>query len=459
MATSESTRPQSSWNDEGFDDEDELDADLYVKGGKRCSNETASGTTVVLERMPSMDHSGADSDVVNNTPKLQEAEVAAFDEQFRLDPAAVLSSQSFRAVSTSPKKKKSSWFGTRRTPTSPSPTPTSPTSPSPTPTSPKSPMSTGSQSSFEGMRSIISKGSYSSNYMGKHDKKTFIARGKFSQVYRCNRKSDCKEVAVKVVDKRRITKKQLQEISQEAAVCRMIESTSCEYVVQLIDYYPERKKNFFVFEMMSGGELFDEIISREEGISESEASTWFKQLLLAVKACHSIDIIHRDLKLENLLLTKDKVLKLGDFGLAALVDNDSKCTGVVGSPIYVAPEVIKEEPYGKAIDMWSCGVILYVILSGTMPFQGDNNDEIFAKIKSGVVAFPTEDFSGVSEQAIALIKLMLQLNPDERITAEDALQHQWLSGKAPKLRRKGSVMSMKRQRNSIRPKSEYIPKF
>lgn len=423
--------------------------DDYVEGGQRHPSTNGS---VALARLSSIDHfTSSMTDPGVEKQKLQEAEVAAFDKQFSENPHDVLTSASFRVKSISaqdaleiqPKKEfrkngfsssdKESPGGDERVKIVKPPIVLQP------------------------QRPIITKGTYKKLFIGKHDKKTFIARGKFAQVYRCNRKTDLKEVAVKVIDKRRITKKQLQEISQEAAVCRMIETTGCVNVVHLIDYFPERKKNYFVFEMMTGGELFDEIISREDGISENEASVWFKQLLTAIEACHMIGIVHRDLKLENLLLTKDKVLKLGDFGLAALVDDkEDKKMGVVGSPIYVAPEVIKEEPYGKPVDIWGAGIILYMLLSGTMPFQGDTNEETFAAIKIGKFEFPAENFGGVSAMAIEFVKALLVYDPKKRPTASEALENDWLLGKASKLRRKGSVMSMRKKRNSIRPTSQYV---
>jgi len=179
-----------------------------------------------------------------------------------------------------------------------------------------------------------------------------------------------------------------------------------------------------VLEVAEGGELFDYIVERGN-FTEEEACRIFKQLLEGVIYIHKCDVVHRDLKPENLLLSMDKThLKVSDFGLAAECIGDScELTQCCGSPSYVAPEVLEGTPYGKRVDSWSAGVILYILLSGYQPF-GSSKD-----IVNGRYAFPDRDWSTVSNQAIDLIRKLLTVDASQRITLEEVQQHPWITGK------------------------------
>lgn len=337
---------------------------------------------------------------------------------------------------------------------SPSPTSHNPVSPSPAsrPVINKPAFASSPPKKPIKLEDAISPGKYKDKYTGKLDKKSFLGKGKFSQVYLCTRKkSQGQQYAVKVIDKKGLTKKQLEEIKKEAAICQLLDN---EYVMKIYDYYNEKKKNSLVFEIINGGELFDYIIAQDDGISEQQSSTWFKQLLQALDYCHNKGVMHRDVKLENLMLTGENSvtpnsIKLVDFGLASLVPERRQALGVVGSANYMAPEVAKNEPYSKDIDLWSSGVVLYILLSGTMPFLGNDQAETLEIVKRGKFSFPNEDFGGVTSNAKELVSLLMMYNPEERLLLKDALAHAWM-GDAPTIKRRGSVMSLRKSKSTRR---------
>ncbi|CAM9642609.1 unnamed protein product [Phaeothamnion confervicola] len=185
-------------------------------------------------------------------------------------------------------------------------------------------------------------------------------------------------------------------------------------------------------EQMKGGELFDRIVQKQF-YNEKDARDVLKVLLEAVKYCHDRNIAHRDLKPENLLLVSaddDSLIKVADFGFARPVDSGGLRTQC-GTPGYVAPEILKGESYGLQVDMWSIGVIMYILLGGYPPFHDDNQAtqaKLYQKIKKGKVVFHEQYWGQVSDDAKDLIRKMLTLAPPDRITAADALRHPWLAG-------------------------------
>jgi calcium-dependent protein kinase len=189
-----------------------------------------------------------------------------------------------------------------------------------------------------------------------------------------------------------------------------------------------------VQELCTGGELFDRIIARGH-YSENDAAILVRKILLAVKHCHDRDICHRDLKPENFLFqTKDEdaELKVIDFGLSRMDDGLSAgvMTTRVGTPYYIAPEVLGRH-YDKSCDLWSIGVITYILLCGYPPFYGDTDPEIFASVRAGRYDFDSPEWTYVSNEAKDFISNLLLLKPSQRLTAEEALRHPWLSGAAP----------------------------
>ncbi|KOC70015.1 Calcium/calmodulin-dependent protein kinase type II subunit beta [Habropoda laboriosa] len=180
---------------------------------------------------------------------------------------------------------------------------------------------------------------------------------------------------------------------------------------------------------VTGGELFEDIVAREF-YSEADASHCIQQILESVHHCHHNGVVHRDLKPENLLLAskaKGAVVKLADFGLAIEVQGEIQAWfGFAGTPGYLSPEVLKKEPYGKPVDIWACGVILYILLVGYPPFWDEDQHRLYALIKAGSYDYPSPEWDTVTPEAKNLINQMLTVNPSKRITASEALKHPWI---------------------------------
>eukprot|EP01127_Copromyxa_protea_P017740 TRINITY_DN5451_c0_g1_i3.p1 TRINITY_DN5451_c0_g1~~TRINITY_DN5451_c0_g1_i3.p1 ORF type:complete len:556 (-),score=102.81 TRINITY_DN5451_c0_g1_i3:123-1790(-) len=256
---------------------------------------------------------------------------------------------------------------------------------------------------------------------------TPIGVGAFSQVFRAVNKDTGEEVAIKVIEKLEeededdadLRAKFLQEIS----VMRQIHH---EYVVKLIEFSENADTYFVVMEMMGGDELFTQIIEREQ-YPEDEASVLICQVLNALKYLHEKQIVHRDLKPENLLFSDKtyKTLKLADFGESTIIENQSLNT-YCGTPDYMAPEIIKGLSYSTEVDMWSLGVISYVIMAGFPPFDGENDAEVLASIVSVNYSFPSPEWDDYSEEAKDFIKCLLIEDTKARMTAKQALDHPFI---------------------------------
>ncbi|KFQ08993.1 Calcium/calmodulin-dependent protein kinase type II subunit beta, partial [Leptosomus discolor] len=199
------------------------------------------------------------------------------------------------------------------------------------------------------------------------------------------------------------------------------------------DSISEEGHHYLIFDLVTGGELFEDIVAREY-YSEADASHCIQQILEAVLHCHQMGVVHRDLKPENLLLAsklKGAAVKLADFGLAIEVEGDQQAWfGFAGTPGYLSPEVLRKDPYGKAVDLWACGVILYILLVGYPPFWDEDQHRLYQQIKAGAYDFPSPEWDTVTPEAKDLINKMLTINPSKRITAAEALKHPWISHRA-----------------------------
>ncbi|XP_047550702.1 calcium/calmodulin-dependent protein kinase type II subunit beta isoform X5 [Lutra lutra] len=199
--------------------------------------------------------------------------------------------------------------------------------------------------------------------------------------------------------------------------------------VRLHDSISEEGFHYLVFDLVTGGELFEDIVAREY-YSEADASHCIQQILEAVLHCHQMGVVHRDLKPENLLLAskcKGAAVKLADFGLAIEVQGDQQAWfGFAGTPGYLSPEVLRKEAYGKPVDIWACGVILYILLVGYPPFWDEDQHKLYQQIKAGAYDFPSPEWDTVTPEAKNLINQMLTINPAKRITAHEALKHPWV---------------------------------
>ncbi|XP_030632789.1 calcium/calmodulin-dependent protein kinase IGa [Chanos chanos] len=255
------------------------------------------------------------------------------------------------------------------------------------------------------------------------DFKEVLGSGSFSEVYLVREKATGKFYALKCVKKKQLHHSNLQnEIS-------VLKSIKHENVVGLEDFYETRTHYYLVMELVSGGELFDRIIDR--GVyTEKDASRVIRQVLEAVSYLHKNSIVHRDLKPENLLYySQDENAKImiSDFGLSKMSEHGVMSTAC-GTPGYVAPEVLAQKPYSKAVDCWSIGVITYILLSGYPPFYEENETRLYSKIMKAEYAFHSPYWNDISDSAKDFIRNMLEKNPKKRFTTEQALRHPWIIG-------------------------------
>ncbi|XP_067128959.1 calcium/calmodulin-dependent protein kinase type II delta chain-like isoform X2 [Centruroides vittatus] len=263
---------------------------------------------------------------------------------------------------------------------------------------------------------------FSDNY----DLKEELGKGAFSIVRRCVQKSTGLEFAAKIINTKKLSSRDFQKLEREARICRKLNHPN---IVRLHDSIQEEGSHYLIFDLVTGGELFEDIVAREY-YSEADASHCIQQILESVNHCHQNLIVHRDLKPENLLLAskaKGAAVKLADFGLAIEVQGDQQAWyGFAGTPGYLSPEVLKKDPYGKPVDIWACGVILYILLVGYPPFWDEDQHRLYGQIKAGAYDYPSPEWDTVTPEAKNLINNMLTVNPAKRISAAEALKHPWI---------------------------------
>uniref|UniRef100_A0A8C6NYP1 calcium/calmodulin-dependent protein kinase n=1 Tax=Nothobranchius furzeri TaxID=105023 RepID=A0A8C6NYP1_NOTFU len=251
-------------------------------------------------------------------------------------------------------------------------------------------------------------------------------RGAFSVVRRCVKLCTGQEYAAKIINTKKLSARDHQKLEREARICRLLKHPN---IVRLHDSISEEGFHYLIFDLVTGGELFEDIVAREY-YSEADASHCIHQILDSVSYTHQHDIVHRDLKPENLLLAskcKNAAVKLADFGLAIEVQGEQQAWfGFAGTPGYLSPEVLRKEAYGKPVDIWACGVILYILLVGYPPFWDEDQHKLYQQIKAGAYDFPSPEWDTVTPEAKNLINQMLTINPAKRITAQEALKHPWV---------------------------------
>ncbi|XP_070523449.1 calcium/calmodulin-dependent protein kinase II isoform X8 [Cardiocondyla obscurior] len=266
----------------------------------------------------------------------------------------------------------------------------------------------------------------STRFSDNYDLKEELGKGAFSVVRRCVQKSTGHEFAAKIINTKKLSNRDFQKLEREARICRKLQHPN---IVRLHDSIQEENFHYLVFDLVTGGELFEDIVAREF-YSEADASHCIQQILESVHHCHHNGVVHRDLKPENLLLAskaKGAAVKLADFGLAIEVQGDAQAWyGFAGTPGYLSPEVLKKEPYGKPVDIWACGVILYILLVGYPPFWDEDQHRLYGQIKAGSYDYPSPEWDTVTPEAKNLINQMLTVNPGKRITASEALKHPWI---------------------------------
>ena len=255
----------------------------------------------------------------------------------------------------------------------------------------------------------------------KYEIGKLLGQGNFAKVYHGRNLSTNESVAIKVIKKERLQKERLvKQIKREVSVMRLVRHP---HIVELKEVMANKAKIFMVVEYVKGGELFAKVAKGK--MKEDVARKYFQQLISAVDFCHSRGVTHRDLKPENLLLDENEDLKVSDFGLSALPDqrrSDGMLLTPCGTPAYVAPEVLKKKGYdGSKADIWSCGVILFALLSGYLPFQGENVMRIYSKSFKADYAFP----EWISPAAKNLISNLLVVDPQKRYSIPDIMKDPW----------------------------------
>ncbi|OIS97959.1 PREDICTED: CBL-interacting serine/threonine-protein kinase 23 [Nicotiana attenuata] len=258
--------------------------------------------------------------------------------------------------------------------------------------------------------------------VGRYEIGRTLGEGTFAKVKFARNVETGDNVAIKILDKEKVMKhKMIGQIKREISTMKLIRHPN---VIRMYEVMASKLKIYIVLEFVTGGELFDKISSRGR-LKEDEARKYFQQLINAVDYCHSRGVFHRDLKPENLLLDANGVLKVSDFGLSALpqqVREDGLLHTTCGTPNYVAPEVINNKGYdGAKADLWSCGVILFVLMAGYLPFEESNLMALYKKIHKAEFTCPP----WFSSSAKKLIKRILDPNPQTRITFSEVIENEW----------------------------------
>lgn len=264
-----------------------------------------------------------------------------------------------------------------------------------------------------------------------YDVKEELGRGAFSVVKLAVHKKTGEKFAVKIIDKKNVGAEAVR-LQTEIEILQKVKHPNIICLKELFDT-PENL--YLVTELVTGGELFDKIVEKGS-YTEKDAAVLVVKMVSAIEYLHSIGIVHRDLKPENLLLkspNEDTEVKIADFGLSKIVSKQAAAIMLTacGTPGYVAPEVLTAQGYGEEVDMWSIGVITYILLCGFPPFYSEDLPVLFDSIMRADYDFPPEYWNHISESAKNFIKKLLVVDPSTRLTAKKALEHPWLGGNAP----------------------------
>jgi len=256
-----------------------------------------------------------------------------------------------------------------------------------------------------------------------------IGRGGFSVVVEATSRANGEKYAVKIVEKS-VIQEDIKLLKREIDIMKQVEH---ENILKLIEIYEDEDNVYIVMELVDGSELFDRIVDKGY-YSEKSTVHIIKQILHAVKYLHEKGIAHRDLKPENLLCSGSgsrETVKIADFGLSKIFSENEDLVTSCGTPGYVAPEVLMCESYDKSVDMWGIGIITYILLAGYPPFYAENDTALFEKIMNAEYDFDDECWDDVSDLAKDFIQHLLVKDPHDRFTAEQALQHAWITTTAP----------------------------
>uniref|UniRef100_A0A6A7FZT9 Calcium/calmodulin-dependent protein kinase type 1-like isoform X1 n=2 Tax=Hirondellea gigas TaxID=1518452 RepID=A0A6A7FZT9_9CRUS len=284
-----------------------------------------------------------------------------------------------------------------------------------------------------------------SSVQDKYILKDLLGTGAFSQVRLAEYRDDPSRMcAIKIIDKKALKGKE-DSLDNEITVLRRLVHPN---IVRLMDTYQTKEQVFLVIQLVTGGELFDRIVEKGS-YTEKDAADLIRQVLEAVDYMHDQGVVHRDLKPENLLYysqDEESKIMISDFGLSKIEDSGIMATAC-GTPGYVAPEVLAQKPYGKAVDVWSIGVIAYILLCGYPPFYDENDANLFAQILKGEFEFDSPYWDEISDSAKDFIRQLLCVNVEKRYTCKQSLQHPWISGNAASDRNIASSVSEQLKKN------------
>jgi len=257
-----------------------------------------------------------------------------------------------------------------------------------------------------------------------------LGTGSFATVKRVVRNSDKAQRAVKIIRKNKLNKEELAVVHDEVEIMQKVDHKHC---VKLYEIYETSHKLYMVMEILTGGELFDRIVAKGS-YSEKEAAGVTETVAKSLKYLHDIGIVHRDLKPENLIyqdISEEALLKITDFGLAKYRQRGTTALSTAcGTPGYVAPEVLEGKQYCKEVDLWSLGVILYILLCGFPPFYDESTAGLYRQIKKGQYEFPDPYWTDISMDAKAVVTGLLTVNPKKRWTPSKLMQTPWVTGDA-----------------------------
>ncbi|CAA2983827.1 phosphoenolpyruvate carboxylase kinase 2-like [Olea europaea var. sylvestris] len=254
-----------------------------------------------------------------------------------------------------------------------------------------------------------------------------LGRGRFGVVYRCFSPFFGESFACKSIHKNSLSDDPIdrQCLDKEPKILQLL--SGCPNILQLYKIYEDDDYLHMVTDLCDGGDLYDRV-SLGTPFTEQDAAAVLKQLMVAISCCHRLGISHRDIKPDNILFDSAGRLKLADFGSAEWfgVSEEGLMTGVVGTPYYVAPEVLMGREYNEKVDVWSAGVILYIMLSGVPPFYGEGPAETFEAVLRGNLRFPSRIFRSISPEAKDLLRKMICRDVSRRLSADQVLRHPWI---------------------------------